>query len=1170
MFNGDEWRDCSITSIQRLPMKSDFYSFENKEFAEQEDRKSSRNFVLLNGTWKARFFDTPAEADTVVDVTQKRQNTNDWSAIAVPANWEMEGFSYPVYHNVSYDFIDRSDPSSAKQIEGFPCMTPPAPALPDTYNPTMCYYREFSVFPDWHEKRVVLHLGAVRSACYVWINGNAVGYSEDSKLAAEFDISSYLVSGKNSILLKVLHWSTGTYLECQDFWRLSGIEREVYIYATPKTYIKDFFHFSVLKNNYKNAHFKLDVLLAHCSEEISLLQSNGQAIDISCTLIDPQTQHVLFEKTVTGVRFSSHGNHVNEQGTYEQNKTVQFRAVISSVKTWSAETPYLYTLVLSTSLGEHVYYDVAFRDVCITQGNLLVNGKRVFIKGVNRHEHESDSAHVVSIESMEQDIRLMKLHHINAVRTSHYPNDPYWYRLCDRYGIYVVDEANVESHGMQYGYDSLAKDPVWEQMHVERVARMWQRDKNHGSIITWSLGNESGNGVNFYASYQWLKKHSTLPVQYEGAGFEDNTDIYCPMYTTAQMLLDYACGREIRWMREGTEAVLLEKEYRSKPLILCEYMHAMGNGFGGLKEYWQTIEHAPYLQGGFIWDWVDQALIKTQNTKGKPQKFFAYGGDFGADNMPNPDGDFCLNGLVTAERTPTSKLYEMQKVYQCFDISLVDKQRMIVRIFNKQFFSSSKDLRLELCLLSDGVCIKTVNHTVDIDAQQQKDIDAMLLFGKQACEALLKKKAEYFLNVCIYDTVCLPYKGKTKKGHIRYAHTQERVVFCCAKEQLPIGNTAVLGLLNKENRERERALSKISVLTHPSSKVVLTQDEASITIKNNDVCFRFVKKQGMLQSYTVQGQELLHESMKINFWRVPTDNDFGCAFPMRARFWYNMRSQAQYTCVRVQEDTQKITLEYHITTTLEGVKLLLARTVFSVYHNGLMGIRCYYPGVHGMLEHTDTHVSAYPESIALLLSELPRFGIEMLLQKCYEHFTWYGRGPFESYWDRKIAAHIALYHGTVEDQQERTYVRPQESGNKTDTRWFSLQDIHGNGCMCIAESVCNVSVHHNFIEDFDNGQEAYKTKDFLRYGSIHSSARFKKALHMHDIPKRDCVRCNVDLQQQGVSGEDSWKATPLPKYTMRPWETKALGLFFLPLIQKKRKQSLQAIAKHRLDNDGMF
>ena len=1175
VFNNNEWKDCSITSINRLSMNSDFYSFENKECAEQEDRQKSRNFVFLNGKWKSQFFHNPEDADNNIDTADIKQNTNNWKDIQVPANWEMEGFSYPVYHNMSYDFIDRSDPSHAKLIEGQSCMKPLAPQLPTSYNPTMYYYREFSISPDWYDARVVLHLGAVRSACYIWINGHSVGYSEDSKLAAEFDISPYLVRGKNSILLKILHWSKGSYLECQDFWRLSGIERDIYIYKTPKTYIKDFTHFSTLKNNYKDVHFKLDIVLAYkqssCASIVKEKDKNSKSpvspIQVSCVLLDPRTKKIIFQQTKKELYVPSNKKHTDKNDVYEQCTTVKFRAVIPAVQAWSAENPYLYTLVLSTS-EEYIYYDIAFKDLCIKNGNLLVNGKRIFIKGVNRHEHDLHSAHIVSQESMEQDIRLMKLHNINAVRTSHYPNDPYWYRLCDRYGLYVVDEANIESHGMQYGYESLAKDPQWEKMHVERVSRMWQRDKNHVSIIIWSLGNEAGNGINFHMSYQWLKQHSPLPVQYEGAGFEDNTDIYCPMYITAQMLLDYACGKELRWMREGTEVVLLEKEYRDKPLILCEYMHAMGNGFGGLSEYWQVIENIPYLQGGFIWDWVDQALIKKETKNNSNKELFAYGGDFGPDNLPNPAGDFCLNGLVTADRRVTSKLYEMQKVYQYFAITLIDKNTMTVRIYNKQCFSLDKNIKLEFCLLSDGLCVEKITHTINIDAKQYKDISVMSLLKKQRYEVLFKKKAEFFLNVYVYDTICLPYKNAKKRT--RYAHEQEEIIFCCAKEQLPLGNPVTLGLLNKEQREREDALSKISVLQNTNKNLQLIQNNKEIIIQNNDIHVCFSKKQGMLQSYKIQGKELLYECMKINFWRVPTDNDFGCALPMGAKFWYDMRSQAQYICVDIRENDNKIILEYHITTTVDTVTLIFARVVFSVYHNGLMGLRSYYPGIYGMLQHNNIHVPAYPKSIALLLSKLPRFGIEMILQKPYEHFTWYGRGPFESYWDRKIAAHIALYSGTVEEQQENVYVRPQESGNKTDTRWFSLQNIAGDGIMCIAESMCNVSVHHNFIEDFDNGEEAYKTKEFLRYGSIPGFSRFKRSLHMQDIPKRDCVRCNIDLQQQGVSGEDSWRATALPKYTLNAWDKQMLGLFFLPLIQKKQKKSLQAMAKHRLNNDSIF
>ncbi|MCT4643986.1 MAG: beta-galactosidase, partial [Carboxylicivirga sp.] len=645
LLSADDWQNPSkVREGKRSPFAWSF-PFRSLDKAKENDKTSSAYYQSLNGTWRFKWSVNPTQrpADfykTDFDVTQ-------WDEIKVPADWQMEGFGTPIYTNVKYPF--KMDP----------------PNIPAAYNPVGSYVRTFTVPANWAGDQVILHFGAVNSAMYVWVNGQKVGYSQDSKTPAEFDITKYLNKGKNQLAVEVYRWCDGSYLEDQDMWRFSGIERDVYLYALQKTHIRDFFVKGGLDSKYTNGEFHLDVELANADK----------ASQLDIKLVDNSGQAVYTDKQII------------------KGQNVSFDKVLPAVKKWSAELPELYTLYieLKNKQGETIDVrttHVGFRTVEVKNKQLMVNGQPVLLKGVNRHEHNEHNGHVVSKESMLRDITLMKQFNINAVRCSHYPVDPYWYALCDQYGLYVIDEANIESHGMGswlndgYSLDkTLGNNADWKQAHLDRTMNMVERDKNFPSVIIWSLGNEAGSGQNFEATSKWIKERdNSRLVQYEQAWLESYTDIICPMY----------------YKIEQMEEFLTMDDHR--PMIQCEYSHAMGNSNGNLMDYWKLIRKEPQLQGGFIWDWMDQGIAQTLPDG---TKYWAYGGDFGPQDVP-ADGDFCLNGLTFADQTPKPALHDVKKVYQDFWISASDLQKGKFSLYNESFFRNTAQLELYFEIKSEG------------------------------------------------------------------------------------------------------------------------------------------------------------------------------------------------------------------------------------------------------------------------------------------------------------------------------------------------------------------------------------------------------------------------------------------------------------------------------------
>ncbi|MCK4344247.1 MAG: DUF4981 domain-containing protein, partial [Bacteroidales bacterium] len=678
--------------------------FDNTEGVIENDWEKSPYYQSLNGTWKFNWVRKPV--DRPKEFYKPVFNVDDWDNIPVPSNWELQGYGIPIYVNIQYEWTRDPQP----------------PKVPHDYNPVGSYRRNFTLPEVWKDRQVFIHFGAVKSAMYIWINGQKVGFSQGSKTPAEWDITHYLnPEGENVLAVQVYRWSDGSYIECQDFWRISGIERDVYLFSTPRIHIRDFFALADLDETYINGKLNVTTEIKQYDPE---LKAKNYFLNIK--LFD-ENMKLLFEEEKP-IELN------NEQTTIQV-----FEKDIENPQKWTAETPALYSLVLqirdkNKNVLEAVGCKIGFRKVEIKNGQLLVNGKAVLFKGVDRHEHDQYTGHVVSEESMLHDIRLFKQNNINAVRTSHYPNDPKWYELCDQYGIYVIDEANIESHGMGYGERSLAKDPTWKEAHVDRIKRMVERDKNHPSVVIWSMGNEAGDGVNFVAGYKWIhERDKSRPVHYEGARLGPNTDIYCPMYARIERIEKYA------------------SEKQERPLILCEYAHAMGNSTGNLQDYWDVIEKYDHLQGGFIWDWVDQGLVK-KNEKG--EEYWAYGGDYGPKDVPS-DQNFCLNGLVNPDRTPHPGLFEVKKVYQYVGIQPEDIENGKVRITNKYDFVNINDFHFNWTVMADDKAVAQGTIS-DLSIPPGESKVVTIPIPKEP----VKPGVEYFLNFSVTTTMEKPLVSK--------------------------------------------------------------------------------------------------------------------------------------------------------------------------------------------------------------------------------------------------------------------------------------------------------------------------------------------------------------------------------------------------------------------------
>ena len=993
----ERWLDPECFEVGRAPMRTSFIAFPTAaEAIPENDYTRSPFYRTLNGEWSFLRVDRPgAEPEGFF---RSGHDDSSWGTMPVPGIWELNGCGDPVYTNKPYPWH--------KFFEVKP------PLIPHEQNYTGLYRRTVTVPADWKGRDIFIHIGSATSNVTLWVNGHEAGYSEDSKLEAEFDITRYLTPGSdNLIVMRVNRWCDGSFLEDQDFWRLSGIGRDCYLYARTPKYIQDIRVTPDLDAQYKDGTLN-----------VSLNLKGSGTVDLK-----------LLDKAGKEVATSS----VKGSGK------VSTDMAISNPEKWTAETPVLYTLIATLKNGsnttEVIPVKVGFRKIELKNAQILVNGQPVLFKGADRHEMDPDGGYVVSPERMIQDIKVMKEYNINAVRTCHYPDNNLWYDLCDKYGIYVVAEANVESHGMGYGDKTLAKNPLFAKAHMERNQRNVQRGYNHPSIIFWSLGNEAGMGPNFEACYTWIKNEDkSRAVQYEQARTSEFTDIYCPMYRDYKGSEEY-CKGDI-----------------DKPLIQCEYAHAMGNSQGGFKEYWDLIRKYPKYQGGFIWDFVDQSL-RWKTKDGVP--FYAYGGDW--NKYDASDNNFMDNGLISPDRKPNPHMHEVGHIYQSIWVTPSDLANGVVNVYNENFFRNLDGYYAEWELLANGEVVQTgMVKDLEVAPQQTKSIKL-----NYSTEGICKCK-ELLLNVAF----------KLKK-----AETLLPAGYTVAKNQLTIRpyNAPKLDLQNVHQVNIETVIPTIK-----------DNDINYLIVEGENFRMDFDKHDGFLCRYDVNGMTMLKEDGKLtpNFWRAPTDNDMGANLQNKYAAWKEPGLKLVSLTNKIENDMATVNAEY----TMDAVKAKLYLT-YTINNEGAVKV------TQKMVADKSAEVS-----------DMFRFGMQMQMPKCLDQINYYGRGPIENYSDRNNVTDLGNYRQTV-DEQFYSYIRPQETGTKTDIRWWKQTNKGGNGLMFISEAPFSASTLNYSIESLDDGVQ-------------------KDQRHSELVPQANYTNMCIDKVQMGLGCVNSWGALPLEQY----------------------------------------
>ena len=1032
-----EWHDLQVNEINRLPLHTLHFAYDPNDFpgtgAEYLDKKQSMNYMSLDGTWKFNWVANADERPT--DFYKTDLDDSKWKNIQMPGNWEMLGYGQPEYVNVGFAWRGHFDQQP--------------PAVPTKDNHVGSYRREINIPANWDGKRVIAHFGSVTSNIYLYVNGKFAGYAEDSKVAAEFDITPFLKKGKNLIAFQSFRWCDGSWCEDQDFWRLSGPARENYLYARSKDHrLLDVRVETELKNNYKDGALNIT----------AKLQGNTLAY---FGLYDPDGKEVI----VTGT-------------DNVKNGVAKYQLRVKNVRKWSAETPNLYTLVVSPiqnggmySPYEIIQVKVGFRKVEIKNKQLLVNGQPVLLKGANRHEMDPDEGYNVSEKRMIQDIMMMKRLNINAVRTCHYPDDPRWYDLCDKYGLYVVAEANQESHGFQYGDDAAAKKPEFAKQIMERNQHNVSMFYNHPSIITWSLGNETVMGDNFIQAYKWIKSQDkTRPVQYEQARRGEGTDIFCPMY--------YPVAASEKYAKDPNSPM---------PLIQCEYNHTMGNSGGNLSDYWNLIRKYPILQGGFDWDFVDQALHRKivkpmsilpykMNNEELRKIEYTYGGDY---NKYDPsDNNFNCNGIIGPDRQLNPHAYEVAYQYQNIWAKMVSAEAGQVSVYNENFFRDLSNYALAWSLEEDGV--ETQNGTIadlDVPAQQTRTFtipyDRSKITGK-----------EVFLNI--------DFRLKNAEPLL----TAGQVM---AYAQLPVvAKQACSG-----------DCSKLLAEGHGKKKMKLAAKKDNvIAVTTPNLTFKLDRTTGLISEYAYNGKSMLGEggTLKPNFWRAPTDNDMGAGLQKKFKVWKNPQMNLKNIDVKKDKKANTVT----IVTSFDMPEV-----------QGQMDITYLVFANTGAVKVTED----FKATEGAKVSDMFRFG--MLLQMPYsmEKSTYYGRGPIENYSDRKDCMRIAIYNDEA-DNQYFPYIRPQESGTKSDIRWWKQTDATGLGLQVKSCAPFYASALHFDTEELDDGDE-------------------KEQRHSFDLKKSKFTNLFLDAAHMGVGGENSWGAWPLEKYRVH-YGNKTFNFVLIP------------------------
>lgn len=996
--SNNDWESPSLVGKNKEAVHASYILFDKKENVNTDAYDRSNLYQSLNGTWN--FLYTEKHKNRPVDFYKTDYDDSKWNKLAIPSNWEIQGFGTPIYTNIIYPF-------------------PKNPPFVGDDNPVGTYRKEFIVPDNFKDKQVMLHFGSITGCAFVYVNGKQVGITKDSKLAAEFNVTPYLTAGKNILAVQVFRWHDGSYLEDQDFWRITGIERDVFLYALPTTTIWDFFLKADLDENYTNGKF---------SGDITVRQFNSNTIKDADVLIELQDKkgNTIFteKKSVT-----------NASDEYIK---IPFSANIVKPEKWSAETPNLYRCVITLQQKDGTTIvatstKVGFRKVEIKNAQLIVNGKKIMVHGVNRHEHDERLGHVPTLALMLKDIQLMKQYNINAVRTAHYPNDPVWLNLCDEYGLYVVDEANVEIHGMgaslQGNFDTTVHPaylPLWAPSIMNRIKGLVERDKNHPSVIIWSMGNECGNGKVFHDAYSWIKQRDkSRPVQFEQSGEDWNTDIVCPMYPPIKYMKNYAADAT-----------------KKRPFIMCEYAHAMGNSSGNFQEYFDIIKSSPHMQGGFIWDWVDQGIL-TNDGYGK--KYWGYGGDFGAGHLQN-DENFCANGLVAANRSPHPGIYEVKKVYQ--DIIFKDKdwKNGIIEVQNNFSFINVSGYQFKWVLIKNGSPIALDTFAVQLEAATTNTFKLSL--------PAMDANAEYMLNLFAVS---------------RTANTMIPAQHEVAREQFGGNSNQFYANAYKAN-----------------GKLVVNQKGNQLSFSSGNISGVFQTKQGKFISYKMNDVSLLSSFPEPYFWRAPTDNDFGNQMPQKLSFWRNAHLLLQLDSVVVHQQND------------EG---LLIDCMYKMQTTDMP-----YTITYQLLNNGAIKVTASMQ-VKKNLPELPRFGMRMQMPLTYEQINFYGRGPWENYSDRKTAAFVGLYEQKTVDQFVANYIRPQENGYKTDIRWVSLFDENKNGITITGvQPICFSALPYT-TEDLDPGNT-------------------KKQQHPSNLNEKKFITVQIDLNQRGVGGDNSWGAYP--------------------------------------------
>lgn len=1000
------WLDPEVNEVNTMAPRAAFFAYETENLAKAYQKARSERYLSLEGKWKFNFSKDHDKAPR--DFYSLKYDDSQWTDFPVPGILELNGYGDAIYSNNGYPWRTQ--------------FRPEPPFVEERNNYTGSYRKMVTVPADWKGERIYLHVGSATSNLMVWVNGKFVGYSEDSKVSAEFDLTKYLTPGKeNLIAMQVMRWCDGSYLEDQDFWRFTGIAREVYLYARPQAHIADLFITPDLVNNYQDGTLEV---------KLNAVGAKGETVMFS--LKDKEGKEVAAQTAKVG-----------------GNGEVKVNFDIKNPLKWTAETPNLYTLYTTLMDGKQVAevvpQRVGFRKVEIKNAQVLVNGQPVLFKGANRHELDPVTGYVVSMDRMLEDIRVMKELNINAVRTCHYPNDPRWYELCDIYGIYMVAEANIESHGMGYGDKTLAKEPTYEKAHLERNESNIKIYKNHPSIIFWSVGNEAGYGPNFEKAYDLVKAYDpSRPCQYEQAGQNGKTDIFCPMYYDYGGCDKYSQGDNPR------------------PLIQCEYAHAMGNSMGGFKEYWDMVRKYPKYQGGFIWDFVDQGL-RVKNKQGKT--IYAYGGDFG--RYPTSDHNFNCNGIINPDRKPNPHANEVRYYYQNIWATAKDLKVGEVEVYNENFFKSLDDVELQWTLESEGKVLANGRNALDIPAQQKRVV----------------KLDGYSLPADVKGEVVLNLDFVLKK-----AEPMLDAGYAVAREQF---------VVNPYTFPTMESVLAVTSGKYDTRKVEKEEKEAWVTLSAGNTSVTFNHWNGWIDYLDVDGKPMLEEGYAItpDFWRAPTDNDYGAGTQRKLHAWKN--PEMKMKSFKVVENEGKAEKGVEVVYDMPSVEATLTMT-YTLTPAGELVVN------EAMTVNKD----------AKHKPELMRYGMQLVMPKAYNMLTYYGKGPGENYIDRNNGDRLGVYDAKVADQYWG-YVRPQESGNKTEVRYWQVKDENGKGLEFYSFAPMECSTLNYLASDLDDGWDK----------NAHQS-------HSGDLTPRDFSVVKLAARLRGLACVNSWGAIPLEQYRM--------------------------------------